>query len=124
MERVFITNWIMETAQKIDTMIFGVRFSTLAKLAIDEAKAQKKKSRQNNYSSVINSFMEFRGGRDIRKKEIGNPLLHEFRKHLEAKGLKESTIACYLKNLGYSQQEVWFALPWRGNRNYACYQPA
>ena len=99
MERVFITDWIMETAQKIDTMIFGVRFSTLAKLAIDEAKAQKRKSRQNNYSTVINSFMEFRGGRDIRKKEIGNPLLHEFRKYLETKGLKESTIVCYLKNL-------------------------
>ena len=48
MERVFITDWIMETAQKIDTMIFGVRFSKLAKLAIDEAKAQKKKSRQNS----------------------------------------------------------------------------
>ena len=54
MERVFITDWIMETAQKIDTMIFGVRFSTLDKLAIDEAKAQKRKSRQNNYSTVIN----------------------------------------------------------------------
>ena len=53
MERVFITDWIMETAQKIDTMIFGVRFSTLAKLAIDEAKAQKKKSRQKPYSFFV-----------------------------------------------------------------------
>lgn len=99
MERIFITCWIVETVRKIDTRIFGVRFSTLAKLAIDEAKAQKKSSRHNNYSTVINSFMEFRGGKDIRKKGIDGVMLFKYRKYLENKGLKESTIACYLKNL-------------------------
>ena len=99
MERVFISCWILEIVQKIDTRIFGVRFSTLAKLAIDDAKAQKKKSRQNNYSTVINSFMEFRSGRDIRKKGIDSIMLSKYRKYLENKGLKESTIACYMKNL-------------------------
>lgn len=63
--------------------------------SIDRLKRLDKERTAETYTSAMNSFMRFRGGRDVLFDEITSDLMMEYEAWLEGNGVKKNTVSFY-----------------------------
>lgn len=73
-----------------------------------------------NYRTAVRSFLAFNGGRDIALSGITDDRVRSYEQWLRGRGVRNSTVACYLRSLraiynkGVARHKVRDARPFRG----------